>query len=79
MTQPVEVPRQVRTLAYDLAHSVEQCDLTNDRGDRQCRGRAVAMRWEDGFSDRVCHKHAESAETRPGAQVVYAPGQAPDE
>jgi hypothetical protein len=50
------------------------CELTSDRGFERCSYRAVAVRWEDGFVDNVCEKHADSAHDR-GATVVYRSNQ----
>jgi len=61
-----------------LAHLVDvaigtQCELTAEPGSRpqlgRCAGEAVAIRWEDGFADDVCARHAQLARER-GALVV---------
>lgn len=41
-----------------------RCELTDDQGRDRCPNPAVGIRWEDGFADDVCEKHAASAEHR---------------
>lgn len=52
-----------------------RCELTALPGDvdraGRCTGDAVAVRWEDGFADDVCERHAESARNDDGALVIY--------
>ncbi len=47
-----------------------RCEIA-DYGDR-CTGGAVAIRWEDGFADDVCERHATNAADR-GALVIRTP------
>lgn len=72
-------------LAQHLAHAAIEaqvrCELTAFPGESddfeavqnrgRCRANAVAIRWEDGFADGVCARHAENA-TKRGACVVFA-------
>ncbi len=70
------IPRRVRDRAQLLAPS-DGCELVAEPGEGfksgakrgRCRGKAVGVRWEDGFADDVCERHAVSAEGR-GAVVV---------
>lgn len=43
----------------------------------RCHGSVVAVKWEDGFLDRVCRRHADDAKTRPRA-IVLNPKEAAD-
>lgn len=69
-------------LAQHLATQIVggRCDLTAFPEDRdrkeawrenqgRCPGDVVAIRWEDGFADKVCERHAAEAESR-GVIVV---------
>lgn len=47
-----------------------RCEITDTATHDRCAGRAVAVRWEMGFADDVCDRHAQTATTR-GALVVY--------
>ena len=72
MSEPREkrialLERLAAHLVYEAAPG--RCELV-DRGDR-CRGAVVAVRWEHGFADFVCEKHAGSAAKR-GALIVRA-------
>lgn len=64
----------VGRLAAHLASETigELCELTDPFGsaDGRCAGRAIAVRWEDGFADDVCEKHAERVKA-DGALVIY--------
>jgi hypothetical protein len=59
------------TLLQELVHQVVggECEIAGDN-DWACRSGSVAIRWEDGFIDSVCDRHAESAKER-GALVIY--------
>lgn len=73
--------RLAAALAYEvITPGIGRCELTADAGtperredwpeDRgRCPGLIHALRWEDGFIDRVCERHAANAEER-GAVVV---------
>lgn len=65
--------RLAQHLAWaDIDGRVDQdCEVATQGGEGRCIERAVAIRWEQGFADRVCEQHALSAATR-GAVVVYA-------
>ena len=65
--------------AYSTGNGT-RCDLTaypdqpehleawrEDHG--RCKDEVVGVRWEDGFADKVCERHAENAESR-GVDVV---------
>lgn len=59
--------------AQHLAHETitPRCEVTGDGPSGECPEDAVAIRWEGGFADSVCQRHAETA-TERGAVVVYA-------
>lgn len=59
-------------LVSEVVDGCGWCHLTRDDGGR-CKEPDVAVRWEDGFMDVVCERHAERARER-GALVVYPPG-----
>lgn len=80
-TQPnndtrTDLDQKLRRLAEHLASEAvgSRCTLTADLDaesrDGRCRGSAVAVRWESGFADDVCERHATTALAR-GAVVVY--------
>jgi len=47
-----------------------RCDIASQNSDDgRCQGQAAGIRWENGFADAVCEKHAASASER-GAFVV---------
>jgi len=58
-------------LAWSVADEVTRCELTADDGMDRCPGKPVAIRYEHGFLDTVCRKHAERAEQRRGATVIW--------
>lgn len=49
-----------------------RCELTDPFGNPsgRCPGRAIAIRWEDGFADDVCEEHAGRVKAE-GALVIY--------
>lgn len=51
-----------------LPGEADEFEHRENRG--RCRGSAVAVKWEDGFADSVCAKHAESAARRATALLV---------
>lgn len=62
---------QLRLLAAHLVHEeAGRCELTNN-ADGRCSDKAIAARWEYGFCDFVCERHAALA-AESGALVVYA-------
>lgn len=74
--------RAAQHLASETMSSLSNCDLTADPADAaraevatapsrgRCPRKAVGIRWEHGFADRVCEVHANSAKER-GALVIY--------
>jgi hypothetical protein len=67
---------ELRRLAEHLAYQAcgGQCTLTafigeGDDTEGRCPGQVVAVRWEHGFADEVCERHAATALGR-GALVV---------
>lgn len=66
-TVPRRFAEQLASLALD-----EYCGLIAlpDYPPGPCRNRAVATRWEDGFTDSVCYQHAARTLER-GALIVY--------
>lgn len=67
---------QLRRFAEHLASEAigSRCELVAHPGkgsrDGRCAGQAVAIKWEDGFADDVCIRHATTASDR-GAIVIY--------
>lgn len=69
-----EIESTQRLLAHLVSEAIgTQCELTAEPGSRpqpgRCEGEAVAIRWEDGFADNVCDRHAQLARER-GAVVI---------
>lgn len=52
---------------------VTRCELTADDGCERCAGKPTAVRYEHGFIDLVCDRHADRAEKR-GALVLRPDG-----
>lgn len=62
---------EILRLAQHLASEVVTggCEVTASPAPGRCPHQAVALRWEDGFADAVCERHAADADQR-GALVV---------
>ncbi|MUL61067.1 hypothetical protein B5P44_00515 [Mycobacterium sp. CBMA 213] len=69
-----EIDSAERFLAHLVSVAIgERCELTAEpsahRQLGRCASEAVAIRWEDGFADDVCDRHAQLARER-GALVI---------
>lgn len=77
MTNDVRLDDLAAALAAASIKEIGACMIYDGAADGGCcAGGPVAVRWEDGFMDTVCDKHAQSARAR-GALVVYAEGKQP--
>jgi hypothetical protein len=75
-TTAVRLAQHLATEAHTM-----RCELVALKGEEdwheawpenrgRCKGDTVAVKWEDGFADSVCERHARNAEER-GALVVW--------